>query len=112
MSQAVSFETGDEDLFGGVEPDDSVRDFDQLEAFSLQIQGGVLENLGIKMYTNVGKVLVEFAANAFEAESPFVDIQFDIAAIHACTIRASRRMSFDKAGLLIPIHFLLAISKY
>ncbi len=47
----------------------------------MTIQGGVLENLGIRMYTKLGKVLVEFAANAYDSDSPFVDIVFDVAAI-------------------------------
>jgi hypothetical protein len=33
------------------------------------------------MYTKLGKVLVEFAANAYDSDSPFVDIVFDYAAI-------------------------------
>ncbi|WP_061937551.1 ATP-binding protein [Aureimonas sp. AU22] len=49
--------------------------------FKMKIEGGVLDNLGIKMYTRVGKVLVEFAANAFDSDSPFVDIRFDATTI-------------------------------
>ncbi|MEE7462078.1 hypothetical protein MFUR16E_12615 [Methylobacterium fujisawaense] len=52
-------------------------DFSQVERFHLQIQGGILENLGMKMYTSVGKVLVEFAANAFDSDSPYVDVRFN-----------------------------------
>lgn len=33
------------------------------------------------MYTKLGKVLVEFAANTYDSDSPFVDIVFDLAAI-------------------------------
>lgn len=49
----------------------------------MTIQGGILENLGIRMYTKLGKVLVEFAANAYDSDSPFVDIVFDSQAIAA-----------------------------
>jgi hypothetical protein len=47
----------------------------------MTIQGGVLENLGIRMYTKLGKVLVEFAANAYDSDSLYVDIVFDPVAI-------------------------------
>jgi hypothetical protein len=57
------------------------KDFSKPADFRMTIQGGVLENLGIRMYTKLGKVLVEFAANAYDSDSPFVDIIFDIAAI-------------------------------
>jgi Histidine kinase-, DNA gyrase B-, and HSP90-like ATPase len=57
------------------------KDFSKPKDFRLIIQGGVLENLGIRMYTKLGKVLVEFAANAYDSDSPFVDIIFDFAAI-------------------------------
>ena len=38
------------------------------------IQGGMLEALGINMYTSLGKCLVEFVANAFDCNSPSVEI--------------------------------------
>jgi Histidine kinase-, DNA gyrase B-, and HSP90-like ATPase len=59
------------------------KDFSKPNNFKMTIQGGVLENLGIRMYTKLGKVLVEFAANAYDSDSPFVDIVFDVAAIAA-----------------------------
>lgn len=57
----------------------------------MTIQGGILENLGIRMYTKLGKVLVEFAANAYDSDSPFVDISFDPYAIGLAreTVRAA-----------------------
>lgn len=57
----------------------------------MTIQGGVLENLGIRMYTKLGKVLVEFAANAYDSDSPFVDILFEPSAIKAArdTVRTA-----------------------
>jgi hypothetical protein len=45
--------------------DVALRTFDKVGEFQLEIQGGLLDNLGIKMYTKLGKVLVEFAANAY-----------------------------------------------
>lgn len=50
--------------------------------FPLRIQGGMLEALGINMYSTIGKCLVEFVANAYDSEAktvtitiPFADIQ-------------------------------------
>lgn len=42
--------------------------------FTMAIQGGMLEALGINMYTTLGKCLVEFVANAYDGESASVDI--------------------------------------
>lgn len=53
--------------------------------FKLPIQGGLLDNLGINMYANLGKCLVELAANAYDSESPFVNIE-----LSADTILAAR----------------------
>ncbi|MGM5031375.1 ATP-binding protein [Tardiphaga sp. 803_E3_N1_3] len=60
---------------------ENLTDFTKPTEFKMKIQGGVLENLGIRMYTKLGKVLVEFAANAYDSDSPFVDIVFDVPAI-------------------------------
>lgn len=54
---------------------------EKLDAFKLPIQGGLLDNLGINMYANLGKCLVEFAANAYDSDSPSVDITLDVEAI-------------------------------
>ncbi len=43
-------------------------------AFQMAIQGGMLEALGINMYTTLGKCLVEFAANAYDSDAPKVEI--------------------------------------
>ena len=44
------------------------------DEFSLAIQGGMLEALGINMYTTLGKCLVEFVANAYDSNAPRVEI--------------------------------------
>lgn len=56
----------------------SVAATEKLDEFRLPIQGGLLDNLGINMYANLGKCLVEFAANAYDGDSPGVDIVLDI----------------------------------
>lgn len=54
---------------------------EKIDTFKLPIQGGLLDNLGINMYANLGKCLVEFAANAYDSDSPSVDISLDTNAI-------------------------------
>ncbi|MDR3575392.1 MAG: ATP-binding protein [Anaerolineaceae bacterium] len=44
------------------------------ETFKMAIQGGMLEALGINMYTSLGKCLVEFVANAYDSNAPGVEI--------------------------------------
>lgn len=46
--------------------------------FPLRIQGGMLEALGINMYTTLGKCLVEFVANAYDSEATTVDIAIPV----------------------------------
>ncbi len=42
--------------------------------FPMTIQGGMLEALGINMYTSIGKCLVEFVANAYDSDASQVSI--------------------------------------
>ncbi|MCC6914901.1 MAG: ATP-binding protein [Rhodospirillaceae bacterium] len=46
----------------------------QPASFPMVIQGGMLEALGINMYTTLGKCLVEFVANAYDGDAQTVDI--------------------------------------
>lgn len=51
--------------------------------FPLRIQGGMLEALGINMYATIGKCLVEFVANAYDAEAGRVAITIPVDRIQA-----------------------------
>jgi hypothetical protein len=51
-----------------------VKATDRPATFPLRIQGGMLEALGINMYSTIGKCLVEFVANAYDSEAKKVDI--------------------------------------
>ena len=42
----------------------------------------IVQDLGINLYTTLPRVLVEFVANAHDADSPEVDVQMDFEAIH------------------------------
>lgn len=52
----------------------SVSEFEKLDEFSMPVQGGMLEALGINLYANLAKCLVEFAANSYDSEASFIDI--------------------------------------
>lgn len=49
--------------------------------FPMSVQGGMLEALGINMYTTIGKCLVEFVANAFDGDAGNVWITIPVEAI-------------------------------
>lgn len=51
---------------------------DQPEKFLMTIQGGMLEALGINMYTSIGKCLVEFVANGYDSDAQNVQITIPI----------------------------------
>jgi hypothetical protein len=40
----------------------------------MDIQGSILEALGVNLYSSIGKCLVEFAANAYDSDSPGIEI--------------------------------------
>lgn len=46
--------------------------------FPLSVQGGMLEALGINMYTTIGKCLVEFVANSFDGDAKGVSITIPV----------------------------------
>jgi hypothetical protein len=48
------------------------------KSFPLRIQGGMLEALGINMYSSIGKCLVEFVANAYDSEATKVTISIPV----------------------------------
>lgn len=51
------------------------------EKFRFDIASGVLESLGLNMYTSIGKSLSEFVANAYDADASRVVISIPFAAI-------------------------------
>lgn len=44
----------------------------------MAIQSGILKSLGINLYTNLGKVLVEFIANAYDSDASSVSIEIPV----------------------------------
>ena len=61
--------------------------------FGMQIQGGMLDALGINMYATLAKSMVEFVANAYDGEATFVDIQipFDKITVARSQVRAKAK---------------------
>lgn len=49
-------------------------DADRPESLKMPIQGGILEALGINMYSTLGKCLVEFVSNAYDSDATRVDL--------------------------------------
>jgi hypothetical protein len=72
-----------------------VADKNKPEQFKLAVQGGMLEALGINMYTTLGKCLVEFVANAYDSNASRVEITIPFADIDAQ--RAALREADRKA---------------
>jgi hypothetical protein len=52
-------------------------------ALKFKIAPHLLQDLGLNLYTNLPRVLVEFVANAYDADSPSVDIRADFALIES-----------------------------
>jgi hypothetical protein len=44
----------------------------------MAIQGGMLKTLGINLYTSIGKVLVEFIANAYDSDATRIEIELPV----------------------------------
>jgi hypothetical protein len=78
------------------------------EAFPLSVQGGMLEALGINMYTTIGKCLVEFVANAFDGDAANVWITIPIDEIEKAraALRATAKEEVKK-GQRDPFRVLL-----
>ncbi|MBS0251469.1 MAG: ATP-binding protein, partial [Proteobacteria bacterium] len=84
---------------------------ERLAEFSMSIQGGMLEALGINMYTTLGKCLVEFVANGHDGDAKTVSIAIPEKKIEAARtkIRAEAKAKvadgkLDKfTSLLIPL---------
>lgn len=47
------------------------------DKLKFKVAPNIVEDLGLNLYTNLPRVLVEYVANSFDADSPAVNIQFD-----------------------------------
>lgn len=66
---------------------------ERLPAFKMAIATGMLESLGLNMYTSIGKSLSEFVANAYDADAQSVEISipFDRIDIARTKLRAQAK---------------------
>ena len=49
-----------------------------VEPLKIEVAPDIVEILGLNLYTDLSRVLVEFVANAYDADSPWVDLKIDI----------------------------------
>lgn len=73
---------------------------DQKDTVSFTYSPHVLVDLGVNLYTSIEKALVEFVANAHDADSPEIDISFDSLAIEHATeqLKADFKMEKKRSG--------------
>ncbi|HEV8321265.1 MAG TPA: ATP-binding protein [Myxococcota bacterium] len=57
----------------------------------------IVEDLGLNLYTSLPRVLVEFVANAYDADSPFVEITLDPIAIERQRKAVKAQFDHEKA---------------
>lgn len=71
--------------------------YERIANFRLDIASGMLESLGLNMYTSIGKSLSEFVANAFDADATNVEIHipFDQIIVERERLRASARADVE-----------------
>jgi hypothetical protein len=91
----------------------------RLEQFKFDIASGMLESLGLNMYTSIGKSLSEFVANAYDAEAsnvwieiPFkaIDIERDALRDRAkAEVSAQQREKFTVLSDPLPDHVTIVI---
>lgn len=72
----------------------------------------IVQDLGINLYTTLPRVLVEFVANAHDADSPWVDVRMDFEAIRqarAAMRRGGGRTSVRLEDMELPGDLTLEI---
>ena len=70
----------------------------------MKIQTGMLESMGINMYTSIGKSLVEFVANSFDAEASKVELLIPFEEIDtARTIIRNQAIKDGKTEVYTPL---------
>src|SRR5262245_10333861 len=53
------------------------------EPLKFKVAPHLVQDLGLNLYTSLGKVLVEFVANAYDADSPYAHIRMEFDKIKA-----------------------------
>lgn len=68
------------------------------EALKFKVAPHIVEDLGLNLYTDLARVLVEFVANSYDADSPSVKILFDKTSIDAARRVLKAEYERDKAA--------------
>src|ERR1043166_8141883 len=63
----------------------------------------VVEDLGVNLYTTLSRVLVEFVANAHDADATFAKITMDVGAIDTARKILKNQFEIDKANKVEPL---------
>lgn len=66
----------------------------------MAIQSGILKSLGINLYTNLGKVLVEFIANAYDGDAEWVKVSIPQERIAEERAKAKAKADAEAAAAL------------
>src|SRR5438067_6118658 len=69
----------------------------QAQPLTFKVAPHIVEDLGLNLYTTLSRVLVEFVANSYDADSPHVDLRFDAAKIKAAREVLKKEFELDKA---------------
>ena len=67
------------------------------EPLTFKVAPHLVEDLGLNLYTTLARVLVEFVANAYDADSPYADLIFDHAKIKKAREILKKQYELDKA---------------
>src|ERR1051325_3436891 len=67
------------------------------EPLTFKVAPHIVEDLGLNLYTTLARVLVEFVANAYDADSPYVDLQFDAEKIKKAREVLKKEYELEKA---------------
>ena len=69
----------------------------EMETLKFKVAPHIVEDLGLNLYTNLPRVLVEFVANAYDADSPDVRITMDKEAIDKARRVMRQKYELEKA---------------
>jgi len=69
----------------------------QDEKLTFKVAPHLVEDLGLNLYTTLPRVLVEFVANAYDADSPHADLRFDTKKIKQARDVLKKQYELEKA---------------
>ncbi|MFL6521712.1 MAG: ATP-binding protein [Chthoniobacterales bacterium] len=73
------------------------------ESLKFKVSPHVVQDLGVNLYTTLSRVLVEFVANAYDADASFADITMDTEAIERARERVKVEFQIDKKNKVTPL---------